>query len=83
MREDIIREIVQILQIKVMPNRENLHAAYNGGHWEDKEHKAFHHGMDTVCNIMDGRDLDYIAEDILHTVNFLIKNKILELVESF
>ena len=30
--------------------REYVHAMYNGGHNEEPEYSAFHHGMDTACN---------------------------------
>lgn len=30
--------------------REGYHANYNGGHHDDKNREAFHHGMDTVFN---------------------------------
>lgn len=33
--------------------RESSHATYNGGH-EGKCHDAFHHGMDTVFNMLEG-----------------------------
>lgn len=39
----------QALNIEAM--RANLHATYNGG-WSDDECRAFHHGMDTVCNLL-------------------------------
>lgn len=32
--------------------RGGCHATYNGGHHEEQTRKAFHHGMDTVCNVL-------------------------------
>ena len=32
--------------------RKYLHDTYNGGHHEEPAHGAFHHGMDTVCNVL-------------------------------
>jgi hypothetical protein len=34
--------------------RAGAHLTYNGGHREESAHAAFHHGMDTVYNILDG-----------------------------
>jgi hypothetical protein len=33
--------------------RENAHGNYNGGHHDDVPREAFHHGMDTICNVLD------------------------------
>lgn len=30
----------------------NLHATFNGGHEDEGRRRAFHHGMDTVCNVL-------------------------------
>lgn len=35
--------------------REGCHATYNGGHHDEACRKAFHHGMDTVCNVIQNR----------------------------
>jgi hypothetical protein len=32
--------------------REGCHATYNGGYHDEPAHGAFHHGMDTVCNVI-------------------------------
>jgi hypothetical protein len=32
--------------------RANCHATYNGGHREESSLEAFHHGMDTICNVL-------------------------------
>lgn len=32
--------------------RGNLHATFNGGHQTPETIRAFHHGMDTVCNVL-------------------------------
>lgn len=32
--------------------RANCHATYNGGHHEENMYEAFHHGMDTICNVL-------------------------------
>ncbi len=41
----------ETFDVKAM--RANLHATFNGG-WRDKDHlRAFHHGMDAVCNVLD------------------------------
>ncbi len=32
--------------------RANLHATFNGGHHDEPARSAFHHGMDTVCNVL-------------------------------
>lgn len=36
--------------------RMNCHATYNGGHHDEPAYSAFHHGMDTVCNVLKGHD---------------------------
>ena len=41
--------------------REACHGAYNGGHNEDNTQQAFHHGMDTVFNCLEG----YMAKEII------------------
>jgi predicted RNase H-like nuclease (RuvC/YqgF family) len=33
--------------------RTDLHSAYNGGWHGEDTNKAFHHGMDTVCNVIE------------------------------
>lgn len=36
--------------------RENCHATFNGGwHGNADGMRAFHHGMDTVCNVLDDK----------------------------
>lgn len=35
--------------------RTNLHATFNGGHQTPEAIKAFHHGMDTVCNVLEAQ----------------------------
>ncbi len=32
--------------------RKACHGTYNGGHHDEPAHGAFHHGMDTVCNVL-------------------------------
>jgi hypothetical protein len=32
--------------------REGCHATHNGGYHDEPAHGAFHHGMDTVCNVI-------------------------------
>src|SRR5678815_4092758 len=45
----------QAEQVDVEAFRANLHATYNGGwHGNEDGMKAFHHGMDTVCNALKG-----------------------------
>lgn len=34
-------------------SRESAHATFNGGHHDEPAHSAFHHGMDTVFNIIE------------------------------
>jgi NMD protein affecting ribosome stability and mRNA decay len=44
-------------RIDVEAMRANLHATFNGG-WQDPETiRAFHHGMDTVCNVLNAHQL--------------------------
>lgn len=38
-------------------NRETAHCTFNGGHHEDCCRAAFHHGMDTVFNLIDSDSL--------------------------
>jgi len=42
------------------------HATFNGGHHTEPAHGAFHHGMDTVCNVL----IDYLRiaheEEVRH-----------------
>lgn len=38
-----------------------FHATYNGGHHDDKCREAFHHGMDTVFNALEGDAKKMIA----------------------
>jgi hypothetical protein len=39
---------------KVVELRESCHMTYNGGwHHSEDGMKAFHHGMDTVCNVLE------------------------------
>jgi hypothetical protein len=38
--------------IDVEAMRANLHATFNGGHQKQDTIRAFHHGMDTVCNVL-------------------------------
>lgn len=40
-------------QINVDLLRGNCHATFNGGWDDDKTIEAFHHGMDTVCNVLE------------------------------
>lgn len=35
--------------------REMCHATFNGGWQTEEERRAFHHGMDTVCNVLEER----------------------------
>lgn len=35
--------------------RKECHDTYNGGYRETAELTAFHHGMDTVCNVIEGK----------------------------
>lgn len=44
---------VELPAIDVEAMRANLHATFNGGHREPETIGAFHHGMDTVCNVLD------------------------------
>lgn len=39
--------------IDVEQMRGNLHATFNGGWQEPETIRAFHHGMDTVCNVLE------------------------------
>ena len=43
-------EVKEPFDVDVM--RANLHATFNGGHQEPATIAAFHHGMDTVCNVL-------------------------------
>lgn len=38
--------------------RKSCHDSYNGGHHEPATNEAFHHGMDTICNILE----DWVAK---------------------
>ena len=38
---------------KVYYTREFAHQTFNGGHLDEPAHSAFHHGMDTVFNLID------------------------------
>lgn len=49
----IERETVERLQAWAKRNREGCHSTYNGGHHDEPAHSAFHHGMDTVFNVLD------------------------------
>lgn len=40
------------LKVDVEAMRVNLHATFNGGHHDEPARRAFHHGMDTVCNVL-------------------------------
>lgn len=40
------------LPLDVDAMRANLHVTFNGGHHEEPARGAFHHGMDTVCNVL-------------------------------
>lgn len=39
-------------RIDVEAMRANLHATFNGGHESRETIRAFHHGLDTVCNVL-------------------------------
>ena len=41
--------------IDIVAMRANLHATFNGGHETPETIRAFHHGMDTVCNVLDAK----------------------------
>lgn len=41
------------LDLDVEQMRGNLHITFNGGWQSEAEIRAFHHGMDTVCNVLD------------------------------
>lgn len=45
-------EIEHLREIDVEAMRANLHATFNGGHQDIATIIAFHHGMDTVCNVI-------------------------------
>lgn len=59
---DLLREAVAALSPEPPPPaqrpfdvaalRANLHATFNGGHHTEETISAFHHGMDTVCNVI-------------------------------
>lgn len=46
-----LREALSKLESKAF--RESLHGTYSGGHHYDGHYEAFHHGMDTVCNVLE------------------------------
>ena len=52
--------------------RRGAHATFNGGHHDDPAHSAFHHGMDTVFNLLEGEfppaELCKTAPDLLAVV---------------
>lgn len=56
---DFAQEAIEAAQrearapIDVEQMRANLHATFNGGHHEEATRSAFHHGMDTVCNVLE------------------------------
>lgn len=51
--------------------RANLHATFNGGWQNEREIEAFHHGMDTVCNVLEshlkGEQTNWILPAALST----------------
>lgn len=53
--------------IDVEAMRANLHATFNGGHHDKPEHSAFHHGMDTVCNVLAAKQKGQQTNGILPT----------------
>lgn len=42
--------------------RETAHATFNGGHCDEPAHSAFHHGMDTVFNLIDAGEVVALSE---------------------
>lgn len=51
-REEATRAERERLDVEAM--RANLHATFSGGHHDNPAAlRAFHHGMDTVCNVLE------------------------------
>ena len=49
-----VRELEEVFSVeRLRAAREHAHRTFNGGHEDDAMRRAFHHGMDTVFNMLD------------------------------